>query len=267
MILYTLLILVLLTLAYMRFEASNLKVETVRFTKSAKHLKVIHLSDIHIDKLKVSVKKIQKAVQKEKPDLIIISGDYIERRENIPSFMDFMKLISGIAPIYLCLGNHDYEAFKGDEKGLQNYMDRIKQTGAHILHNSSVCIEKNSNKYNLIGIADMRYGHHDVGKALSSCCPDAFMNIAFSHNPDIVLQIPDKKVDYLFCGHFHGGQIWAPFNLEFTLMRKEKLCKMGIRKGLHKVNGINIYVNRGLGNVVVPLRFMSRPEIAVFYFD
>lgn len=259
-------ILLFAALLYMRVEATWLKLEYIPRAKGSKGLKVLHLSDIHINKLKVSPEKIRHAISSEKPDVVILSGDYIEEEKDIPEFLRFLAYIKGDSRMCMCLGNHDYEAFIDDEKGLSRYMKDIETTGVELLHNKSVCIEKNSKKYNITGIADIRYKHQDIEKALASCCPDAFMNIAFSHNPDLVLQLPRNKVDYLLCGHFHGGQIWAPFNLEFKLLRREKLCKMGIQKGLHKVNGINLYINRGLGNVVVPLRFMSRPEIAIFLF-
>jgi predicted MPP superfamily phosphohydrolase len=112
----------------------------------------------------------------------------------------------------------------------------------------------------------LRHGNPDIKKAFESILPSVqsnCINIAFSHNPDLTLSLPKGQVDYFLCGHFHGGQIWMPFNLEFRLMRSEKLCRMGYRRGFHKINGINIYINRGLGNVVFPFRFFSVPEIAV----
>jgi predicted MPP superfamily phosphohydrolase len=54
-----------------------------------------------------------------------------------------------------------------------------------------------------------------------------------------------------------------PFNLEFMILRDDQLCRMGITRGLKRVNGIRVYLNRGLGNGVVPLRFLSRPEILI----
>ncbi len=89
-------------------------------------------------------------------------------------------------------------------------------------------------------------------------------NIAFTHNPDIVEELPASLFDLVLCGHYHGGQIWAPFDLEFKMLRNDNLSRKGIKRGLHKVNGMDIYINRGLGNVLVPLRFMSRPEVTVF---
>ena len=264
--LYILSALIVLMLAYMRFEAGFLKVERVEFTKSKSGLKILHLSDIHINRLMVPLKRIKNAIDREKPDLVIITGDYIEKPGHIPYFLSFLEYIKGSFPIYLCLGNHDYKAFKrknGREAG--GFIRAIQKKGAIILHNDSVCFEKKQKKYNIIGIDDLKEGSADIDKALSSCCTGAHANIAFSHNPDLVLEFPKRTVDYFFCGHFHGGQIWMPFNLEFEILRKDKLCKQGVRWGLHRINGINLYVNRGLGNVVFPLRFMSRPEITVYY--
>jgi predicted MPP superfamily phosphohydrolase len=247
----------------MRFEAGFVKVDRIDFTKDKKGVKIIQLSDIHVRYLKVRPQKIRQVIEKENPDLLFITGDYIDKPAHIPLFLNVLAYITKGYRTYLCLGNHDYTAFQGDLKGLAAFVRSIRETGVHVLRNETVCFDKNNKKYNLIGLEDLRSKNVDFEKALSSCSPGAFMNIALSHNPDIALEIPRGKVDYLFCGHFHGGQIWAPFNLEFKVLRYEKLCKMGVKRGLHKINGINLYINRGLGNVCVPLRFLSRPEITV----
>lgn len=255
----------LLGLIYMRFEATWVETRSVKLTKNKKYLKILQLSDIHISHLKVSYKKVKQAIEKENPDLIVISGDFIERVRHIPKFMNFLDAIKGSSPIYLCLGNHDYEAFIKAKKDVQSFMDQIEKKGVTILHNRSICYDKNSKKYNIIGIADLRKGYPDFEEAFRNCDKSAFANIGFSHNPDIALSVPPGKLDYLLCGHFHGGQIWMPFNLEFISLRSEELCKRGIKRGLHKLNGIHLYINRGLGNVLFPLRFFSRPEITVLY--
>jgi len=249
----------------MRFEASFVELTEVCFSKSKKGLTILQLSDIHMKFLKVSATKTKEIIDKQNPDIIIMSGDYIETANDVKNFLNFISVIKGRRPIYLCLGNHDYGAFDRNPEGLQNLMSQIEKLGVNVIHNKSVCIEKNNKKYNIIGLADFRSNKHDIAKALASKCKDADINIAFSHNPDIVFELPKGEVDYLFSGHFHGGQIWTPFGLEFKLLRDERLCKMGIKRGLHKVNGVNLYINRGLGNVVFPLRFLSRPEITVFH--
>ncbi|NMB95870.1 MAG: metallophosphoesterase [Clostridiaceae bacterium] len=309
---YSFLLVIILFLLYMRYEAGIVKLEKVRFTKSSKGLRIIQLSDIHMRFLRVSKEKVRSIISSENPDIIIITGDYIDTPRQIKSFLNFLNHITDDIPIYLCMGNHDHKTFRATAdlntspglktgyksrskfsansrndanfiKNLSTDLETKKQVTSQltsmekfievleskknvkVLDNKALCIKKNSKKYNIIGIDDLNTGNPCIEKALSDCDKSADINIAFSHNPDIISKIPKNSVDYLFCGHFHGGQIWMPFNIEYKLLRKEKLCKMGISRGLHKLNGVNLYINRGLGNVCFPLRFLSRPEITVFY--
>lgn len=269
--LFVLLGLVIIIL-YMRYETSMVKVERIKFTLSKKGLKIIQLSDIHIKFLRVPVQTIKKVISKEKPDIIILTGDYIDKPCHVEMFLDFIRQIRSNAVVYLCLGNHDYEAFKqydndsiAQNSKIQHFIEALESNGVSVLHNRAVRYTKDGVKYNIIGIEDLSAGKPNINKVLGFCYKEAFANIAFSHNPDIVFEIPKGKVDYLLCGHFHGGQIWMPFNLEFKLLRNEKLCKMGISRGLHRINGINLYISRGLGNVCFPLRFLSKPEITIFH--
>lgn len=260
---YILVFIIIMLFVYMHFETKWVQVNRVDFSKSWKGLKILHISDIHINLMRISAEKVSKIVKAENPDIIIISGDYIRKPADVAKFLDYLEKIKQGYKTYLCLGNHDYKAFNGSLKGLESFMRKIEDLHVEIMQNRHVLIEKNSVKYNLIGLDDLREGCPDFEKAVKDSIP-CYLNIAFSHNPDLVLELPHNRVDYFFCGHFHGGQIWMPFDIEYKLLRKDKLCKRGIKKGLHKVNGINIYINRGLGNVKVPLRFLSRPEITVY---
>ncbi|MCX8132298.1 MAG: metallophosphoesterase [Clostridia bacterium] len=270
--LHIILIIIVITLVYMRIETRFVQVKEVMFTKNKNCLKIVQLSDIHINFLGVPARVIREVISSEKPDIILLTGDYVSKPSHVDAFLNFLKEINCGHNMYLSLGNHDFKAFLKNKKtgtvdtdALDKFIESIQSTNISVLHNRSICFEKNSKKYNITGISDMKYRMHNIEKAFTSASPDSFMNITISHNPDIVFDIPEGKADYLFCGHFHGGQIWAPFGIEFRLMRREKLCKIGIRHGLHKVNGINLYINRGIGNVLFPLRFLSRPEITVFY--
>ncbi len=250
-------------LVYMYIEAGWLKVSRLDFTKSSKGLKVLHISDIHINMLRVGADRVKEVIRQENPDILLITGDYVEKPVHASQFLDFLQKIKQSGKTYVCLGNHDYKAYRGQMKGLETFIREIRSMHVEVLINSSVHIEKDSSSYDLIGIDDLRLGSPDIEKAIQGCTRDA-TKIVFSHNPDLVLQLSREHADYFFCGHFHGGQMWMPFHLEFILLRKDKLCRMGIKRGLHKVNGINVYINRGLGNVVVPFRFLSRPEISIY---
>ncbi len=273
-----LIILAVVLLCYMRIEASLLEKSYVNFSSSNNGLRIAHFSDLHVNKLYVSAKRIKASLDKVNPDIIILSGDYIQNQKDIPKFMLLLNEFNNVYPVYLTLGNHDHKAFKHPNNSKSNcskestcgkissFIDKIQETGATVLLNSNTSIIKNNTTYNLIGIDDLKHGKPDVDKAFDGIFPSSInnsVNIVFSHNPDMLFNLPQEKADYFLCGHFHGGQIWMPFGLEFKLMRNEKLCKMGCTRGVHKINGINMYINRGIGNVVFPFRFRSKPEIAV----
>lgn len=262
MILVYILIFITAAYTYMLFETTWLKIERLNLSKKDAGLHVMHMADLHVHMTGISAARIRREVVAENPDVILISGDYIDRPVHAAGFLKYLNAICKGYRTIICLGNHDIKAFGGNKAGLSNFVREIEALEVDVLRNRTVVLEKNGKKYNIIGIDDMRCGKPDVEKAMAGCVPDA-PKIAVTHNPDIVLKMPGKIVDYLLAGHFHGGQIWLPFKLEFLMVRDDQLCKMGLNRGLARVNGIKVYLNRGLGNVVVPLRFLSRPEIMI----
>ncbi len=254
-----------LLLIYMIFETTLLKKNYINFSKSSKGLKIAQLSDLHVNHLHIGKKKLASALRDVNPDIVVITGDYIETTNDIPKALDLIKTLADDFPVYLTLGNHDHKALLNIKNGVESFINQLNQTGAIVLNNECKSIYKNNTTYNIVGIDDLKRGKPDLDKAfrnIDSSSRDS-INIVFSHNPDMLLELPKEEADYFLCGHFHGGQIWMPFHLEFRILRREQLCKKGYRRGLHKINGIVVYINRGLGNVLFPLRFLSVPEIAV----
>ena len=247
---------------YMMLETRLLCIKFVHFSSNSAGLKIAHISDVHINLLFVPEKRVLKALSKIQPDIICLTGDYIEKEKDVDKLLLFLNKLTQQYPVYLSLGNHDHKAYKNNPEGFNKYLKSISSTGAILLNNTDMILTKGIKLYRLIGIDDLKYGKPDIKKAIQNIS-NIEINVALSHNPDIVLALKNSKIDYLLCGHFHGGQIWMPFDLEFRLLRNEQLCRQGIKRGKHKVNGINMYINKGLGNVLLPFRLFSVPEIAV----
>ena len=84
------------------------------------------------------------------------------------------------------------------------------------------------------------------------------------HAPDYVddlLAIPaGRALSLVLSGHTHGGQI------RFPLIGAKALPPLGRKyvEGWFHFGNLQLYVNRGLGTVVVPVRFNCPPEITLF---
>lgn len=258
---YIIIFIILLFALFMVFQAGHLKREYFTLNDGKLELRIAFISDLHMGLLLVSEKEIKKALHEEKPDIFIIAGDIIDREKHISDFTKLIRNISPKCPVFAVLGNHDHGCFEKNPLAKDLFFFNTQSLGIEILINKCITFHKGGKIINIIGIDDERRGKPDVKVALSQKNTDADLTLCIAHNPETALSIPEGEIDLLLCGHFHGGQIWMPLNFEYRLLRSEKTCKAGYRKGYHVINGVPTYISRGIGNVVVPFRFGSRPEI------
>lgn len=265
-IIIILLVLFAALICHMYIETGKLEVNRIYLSDSPDALKVIHISDVHIALMNVPFERIYGVIDSEKPDIVLLTGDYIDKGTHKRSFLKFMDGIK--SKTALCLGNHDYCALSGNSEKISEFLGVLQAKGVTVLENRSMTLKKAGRVFNIIGIGDIRHSHDDVKRAFGSICNEnsCAVNIVISHNPDTAMELAGRKVDCLLCGHFHGGQIRTFLNIEFLHMLRDKLWKKGYIRGFHRYKGIPMYINKGLGNVRLPLRLFARPEIAVIYF-
>lgn len=241
-----------------RPELKEIKIDIKSSNSFHGELKILHLTDIHIEKLSVKPEKVLDMIGDEPFDLIALTGDYLDRVKSIDRFIQFLKVIVQIPNrhgVFAVWGNHDW-VIKDNLSILKKEMEDL---GVIVLENSSKTIILEGTPLHLIGIDDHYSGHSDVHKAFHGV-PENGLRVVLTHDPLIVKDM-EYCFDYLLCGHFHSGQIYYPIPIHSLKMGlrpfKKYLC--GLQ---HHTNG-TYYISGGLGQTGANLRLGCRPEITI----
>ncbi len=225
-------------------------------SKSSKNkIRVIQISDLHFNKLRSFHKSIARKINSLKPDLIFITGDSVDKTENIDSLNSFLKLIDESIKKYAITGNWEY----------WGNVDLTKLSKAYSTNNCELLINENrtisirNREISIIGTDDLVGGNADFTKAIENL-KHAKTNIVLTHCPahrDIIaMQKEQLNIDLVLSGHTHGGQITllgiAPFKPQGS---------GNYLKGWYKESEPKMYVSKGIGTSILPIRFGARAEI------
>lgn len=216
--------------------------------------RVVQLSDIHHSPF-TSRQQIERAVAtatRLQPDIIALTGDYISKeRQYAAPCAELLGRLRARHGIYAVLGNHDHWT----DAAL--ITDLFRAEGITVLVNQGMRFEKNGASFWLAGVDDTMVGLEDLPLALAGSREEE-MKLVLAHNPIILRRAARAGVDLVLSGHTHGGQV----NL-----RPEKSAsgrpRRRLLKGLARQGDTQIYVTRGLGTVVLPVRFGCPPEVSL----
>ena len=239
-------------------EANSLSLERVeiyleRLPKKLDGFKIIHLSDTHHSPLTSleHIKRTVKIANRLKPDMFLLTGDYVSHdREYIPPVAAELGKLKAKHGIYACLGNHDHWT----DADLVTHLFRGE--GINVLINEGFRFETRRGSFWLAGVDDYMVGKTDVPAALHGSFPDE-MKLLLAHNPVIFREAARLGVDLTLSGHTHGGQIKLRDDEKRILPRRK------LKAGLHTRRNSQIYITRGIGTVVVPMRYQCPPEISL----
>ncbi|OEF99606.1 metallophosphoesterase [Vulcanibacillus modesticaldus] len=221
-------------------------------------IRILHLSDLHMEKISVTPKQLKQKLEDNTIDLIALTGDYLDKYKSIDKFLNYLSVLHQLKPkygIYVVFGNHDYLL----KSKIDHFQQIIEETGAVVLRNENKVININGQDINIIGIDDYKTKRSDIKKSYEGIKPG--INLVLTHDPNIVLKMNNYHFDYLLSGHFHGGQIFWP--KPFHLIKMGKLPRKKIIKGLNFHENKPFYINEGLGQTALNIRLGSRPEITL----
>lgn len=254
-------LIILLFFSYMFFEASWLKVNHHLISKK-NGLRIAIVSDLHPAFCRVSPLGVRKIILSLKPDLYIFLGDALDKPKHIKQTAKWLKTCSAGTNSVAILGNHDRKLFIAKPHLYKQYKKELLDAGIKLCKDGHQLLHFGERKLLLTAFNDKSKSEAiRLPETTGDHSDTEIFHIVCTHNPQLLTRLPEKYADFAVAGHFHGGQIWMPFNLEFRLFRGEALGKAGIVKGLHTINGTPTWISCGIGNVMFPLRLGARPEI------
>ena len=216
--------------------------------------RAVHLSDLHIDRYHARHDMVIQVVAEQQPDWIFITGDLLNVPEGISHLYRFLAGLRAFAPVYIVLGNHDH--YSGVPPS--QFVTLSETHHVTLLINQHVIVQAGSGELAIVGVDDPSLHRADL-----SCVPlaaDRRFTLLLAHAPNILDQMePHHEVDLILCGHSHGGQWRVPGVPIFWLPPG---CN-GRIDGEHYSGEHKLYVNRGMGWSLLPLRWNCDPEIVV----
>jgi len=250
----------------LNLETSTVPIRLARLPQAFDGFRICQLSDIHIGPFMPAeeIRKYVAIANALKPDLIALTGDFVTFDPTTQqAVVEALAALRAPFGIFGCLGNHDAWAH------VQDSITRLfAQTGVRILRSAAVPIAAHGESFNLIGVDfESRRGFgpsapvpHLLGDIENLIAPDR-VNILLSHNPDTFERAAELGIDLSLAGHTHGGQL----ALEFISpeIAPSRLVTPYV-SGLFQKPGSQLYVNRGIGTIGIPIRLGAPPEITLY---
>lgn len=242
-----------------RIEVTEHRIAFANLPDGFRELRIVQLTDIHHG-LYLPAAVVNLAVDltnKLKPDIVALTGDFVTHSRNyIEPVAEMLGALRAREGVFAVLGNHDFRV-SADE--IAAALDR---RGIEVLRNRHVTLRRRGQKFCVAGIDDFLYGA-DLPRAMRGVSSDA-ATLLLSHNPAIIEEASRLRIPLVLSGHTHGGQVRLPL-IGCVYGRSDK--KMRFKKGQDRLGATQIYVSRGLGMVVLPVRYGCPSEIPHFVLE
>ena len=228
--------------------------------------RICQLSDFHIGPFMPAeeIRKYVAIANAQKAEMIVVTGDFVTFDPSTQhAVVDALSGLRAPFGVYGCLGNHDAWAKVED-----SITELLRQAGIRILRGASLPIATHGESFNLIGVdfqSPRRFGPSAAVKNLLGNIEGMIdrdrVNILLSHNPDTFDRAAELGIELSLAGHTHGGQV----ALEFISpeIAPSRLVTPYVA-GWFRKRDSQLYVNRGIGTIFIPIRLGAPPEITTY---
>ncbi len=227
------------------------------------NVRIVLVTDLHSCKYGEGQKSLINRIDKEKPDLILMSGDIFDDKLADTNAKAFIEGLTGKYPCYYVTGNHEFWSGRAEE--MKTY---LRDKGVKVLEGGceNICIK--GHELDICGVDDPDGTSHNGWlkqlEAAAEGTNDDHCRLLLSHRPERVRYYEKYDFDLILAGHAHAGQFRIPFVNRGLIAPNQGLMARYVN-GLYELsNGSLMEVSRGLARESIPLpRYFNHPEIVV----
>lgn len=234
-------------------------------------IRIVHLTDLHLrQEVSVFYRRLADKINKLQPDLLLITGDSVDKTGDPETFEAFMRLLDSDIPKFGIMGNHEY---KGDIS-VDTMAKIFEIANGRLLVDETVPVDVNGVRLTLTGLDDIVKHTSDFSEAVGDNL-NKRNHLVMLHSPghyaDMVKELDRLNADRsaeqqitIYCalaGHTHGGQVTLTGEPLVLPERSDDY-----NRGWYGNKPPYLYVSKGFGVSGIPLRMGARSEITVLYY-
>jgi len=251
--------------------------------KGSRDIKVLHFSDLHLTPNKKREIADIKSFAQLKPDLVISTGDFLAHKDSVKTVVAALDELLDLPGLFV-FGSNDYytpqfknplsylrkdngERKLGNKLPWQSLQKQLVKRGWQDLNHNKIKLKVNGVVIEARGTDDAHLELDDYRKVEGKVSKAADLAIGVTHAPyeRIIAAMAQDKLDLIFAGHTHGGQIRLPWFGGSKSLTTNCDLENWRSRGVTKVNDepwLNVSAGMGM-SPFAPIRFACPPEVSL----
>jgi predicted MPP superfamily phosphohydrolase len=217
---------------------------------------IAQLTDVHLSSFGGLHRAIAREIAARTPQLVVLTGDIIDTERTLPALETLVDALRARGrDIVATMGNWEHWGEVHTPVIARSY----ERAGARLLTN-----EIHVANGLLVAATDDHYSEHADVRATFRDVPREGPYLFLTHAPGLFDQLPAETPRWSLglAGHTHGGQVRIGTRAIWVPPASGRFVS-----GSYDTGQGPVYVSRGIGTSIAPVRVMCRPELPFFTLE
>ncbi len=245
-------------------------------TPGSSPLRVLHLSDIHMQPKQRHKQAWLRGLSRWEPDLVVNTGDNLAHPKAVPAVVQTLGDLLSVPGVFV-FGSNDYFAPRlknpanylihpahrvhGPPLPWQDLRAALTERGWLDLTHNRRDFEVGGSLISAAGVDDPHIGRDRYETIAGPANPAANLRLGLTHTPEprVLDRFAADGYQLVLAGHTHGGQLCLPFY--GAVVTNSGLDRARAKGPSQWTANMRLHVSAGVGtSPFAPVRFCCRPE-------